>query len=299
MTDSLKISIGGALIFFACLGSFGVFLLARELKIERWFAQLAAISFVFTNFAITNWLVGGLLSQYSAMMIVPWFMFLILRDVRRARFSVLLGICLGLMFLAHSVLSYMTVLISFAILVLMCCLRVCRWSMFSFRGLCRVVMGFTVITAWWLLPMLAFKSNYDISRLLPDYLAVMFQFHSLRDYVWDKNWSWLGAPHFFTVQLDIPVMIMVLLLIAGFSCARMRSAMIRFLKSPGGTFVSLVAIVSLLLQYRRFAFIYEIVPGADFIQFPWRLSALVSAGLVVLVQRVVARAWQRTGRGGV
>jgi hypothetical protein len=119
--------------------------------------------------------------------------------------------------------------------------------------------------------MLYFRQRFDVRRLLPDFLNVQFQFRHISDYVWDSAWSWSNPPQLFTVQLDV-------ILVLG--CAVLL-LMRRYSKEHFAMFAILA--VSLLLQNGRSWRVYNIIPEAEFIQFPWRLSAISSVMFLILV----------------
>jgi hypothetical protein len=119
--------------------------------------------------------------------------------------------------------------------------------------------------------MLYFRQRFDVGRLLPDFLNVQFQFHSAKEYLWDSAWSWSNAPQLFTVQMDTILLLGLLTLLL----------MRRYSTEHIAIFAILA--ISVLLQNGRSWRFYNLVPGAEFIQFPWRLSALSSVVLLILV----------------
>jgi hypothetical protein len=175
------------------------------------------------------------------------------------------------LFLAHSVIAYYLALIIGVVLVASCLFRFVPWTFFAVKQVVLTLLAFVSITWWSLLPMLYFRQRFDVSRLLPDFLNVQFQFHSATEYLWDSTWSWSNAPQLFTVQLDIVIVLSVAVLLV----------MRRYSRAHVGWF--LILAISLLLQNGRSWRFYNIIPGAGFIQFPWRLSALSSVLLLILV----------------
>ena len=61
--------------------------------------------------------------------------------------------------------------------------------------------------------MLYLRQRYDMSRLLPDFLAVRFQFRRITEYFWDSSWSWSNPPQLLAVQFDIVIVMSVILLL--------------------------------------------------------------------------------------
>jgi hypothetical protein len=133
------------------------------------------------------------------------------------------------------------------------------------------LLAFVSITWWWLLPMLYFRQQFDVGRLLPDFLNVHLQFHSAKEYLWDSSWSWSNAPNLFTLQLDIVFVLSLGALLL----------MRRYSREHIGIFA--IFAISLALQNDRSQRLYEVIPFAEFIQFPWRLSTISSIALLILV----------------
>jgi hypothetical protein len=109
-----------------------------------------------------------------------------------------------------------------------------------------------------------------MSRLLPDFLAVRFQFRRITEYVWDSSWSWSNPPQLFTVQLDIVIVISVMVLVV----------MRKYDRKQFWIFGLLI--LTMVFQYGGSWRLYEFIPGAKYIQFPWRLLALASTLFVLL-----------------
>ena len=271
ITGSAKISIASALIVFTSIGVYFTFLLLRSFGCSVQIAMLGSSTLPFLNYSVTNWLVRGAMAEYSAMMLIPLVLFLVKKSWERGSIYAPIGFAYGCLFLAHSVIAYYTALIIGAVLLAGNFSRALPWAFFSVKQIALSLLAFVSVTWWSLLPMLYFRQRYDMSRLLPDFLNVQFQFHSAKEYLWDSTWSWSNAPQLFTVQMDI-----VLLL-----CLTVLLFMRRFTRQHVGVFAILA--LSLMLQNGRSWWFYNIIPGAEFIQFPWRLSALSSLMLLILV----------------
>jgi hypothetical protein len=271
ITGNAKISITSALIVFTSIGVYFTFLLLRSFGCSVQIAMLGSSTLPFLNYSITNWLVRGAMAEYSAMMLIPLVLFLVKKSLDQGLLYAPIGFAFGCLFLAHSVVAYYFALIIGAVLVAGCLFRAVPWSFFSIKQIALSLLAFIAVTWWSLLPMMYFRQRFDVSRLLPDFLNVQFQFHSAKKYLWDTTWSWSNAPQLFTVQMDIVLVLCLAVLIL----------MRRYTRQHVGMFAILA--LSLLLQNGRSWRFYNIIPGAEFIQFPWRLSALSSVMLLILV----------------
>jgi hypothetical protein len=271
ITNNSKISIALALIVFASIGVRYVYLILCEFNCSQHIAMLGASLLPFLNYSVTNWLVRGAVAEYSAMMLIPLVLYLVKKSWDRGLLYPPIGFAFGCLFLAHSVIAYYLALIIGVVLVASCLFRFAPWTFFTVKQILLTMLAFVAITWWSLLPMLYFRQRFDVSRLLPDFLNVQFQFHSATEYFWDSTWSWSNAPQLFTVQLDVFIVLSLAVLVV----------MRRYSREHVGWF--LILAISLLLQNGRSWRFYNIVPGAGFIQFPWRLSALSSVVLLILV----------------
>ena len=271
ITNNSKIAVALSLIIFTAIGVRSVFLTLRSFHCSQLIAMLGATTLPFLNYSVTNWLVRGAMAEYSAMMLIPLVLYLVKKSWDRGSLYAPIGFVFGCLFLAHSVIAFYMALVFGTVLIASCLFRLLPWTFFSIKQIALSVFAFVSVTWWSLLPMLYFRPRYDMSRLLPDFLNVQFHFHSAKEYLWDSTWSWSNAPQLFTVQMDI-----VLLL-----CLTVLLFMRRYTRQQVGVFAILA--LSLLLQNGRSWRFYNIIPGAGFIQFPWRLSALSSVVLLILV----------------
>jgi hypothetical protein len=271
ITNNSKIAIALALIVFTSVGVRFVFLTLRSFHCSQQIAMIGASTLPFLNYSVTNWLVRGAMAEYSAMMLIPIVLYLVKKSWDRRSLYAPIGFAFGCLFLAHSVIAYYLAVIISPLLVVSCLFRAIPWTFFSVKQIALSLLAFVSVTWWSLLPMLYFRQRFDVSRLLPDFLNVQFQFRPASEYLWDTMWSWSNPPQLFTIQLDI-----VLLL-----CFAALLLMRRFSRDHVGVFVILA--ISLLLQNGRSWRFYNLIPGAEFIQFPWRLSALSSVMLLIVV----------------
>ena len=271
ITKNSKIAIALALVVFTSVGVRYMFLTLRSFHCSLHIAMIGASTLPFLNYSVTNWLVRGAMAEYSAMMLIPLVLYLVKKSWDRGSIYAPIGFAFGCLFLAHSVIAYFTALIIGVVLLAGYFSRALPWAFFSVKQIALSLLAFISVTWWSLLPMLYFRQRYDIGRLLPDFLNVQFQFRPATEYPWDSMWSWSNPPQLFTVQMDI----FLVLCLAGLLLMR------RYTRQHVGVFAILA--LSLLLQNGRSWRFYNAIPGAGFIQFPWRLSALSSVVLLILV----------------
>lgn len=271
VTNNSKVAIALSLIIFTAIGVCFVFLTLRSFHCSQQIAIIGASTLPFLNYSVTNWLVRGAMAEYSAMMLIPLVLYVVKKSWDRGSLYAPIGFVFGCLFLAHSVIAYYMALIFGTVLIASCLFQLLPWTFFSIKQVALSVLAFISVTWWSLLPMLYFRQRFDVGRLLPDFLNVQFQFHSAKEYLWDSAWSWSNAPQLFTVQMDTILLLGLLTLLL----------MRRYSTEHIAIFAILA--ISVLLQNGRSWRFYNLVPGAEFIQFPWRLSALSSVVLLILV----------------
>jgi hypothetical protein len=271
VTNNSKVAIALSLIIFTAIGVCFVFLTLRSFHCSQQIAIIGASTLPFLNYSVTNWLVRGAMAEYSAMMLIPLVLYVVKKSWDRGSLYAPIGFVFGCLFLAHSVIAYYMALIFGIVLIASCLFQLLPWTFFSIKQVALSVLAFISVTWWSLLPMLYFRQRFDVGRLLPDFLNVQFQFHSAKEYLWDSAWSWSNAPQLFTVQMDTILLLGLLTLL-----------LMRRYSTEHIAIFALLAI-SVLLQNGRSWRFYNLVPGAEFIQFPWRLSALSSVVLLILV----------------
>jgi hypothetical protein len=271
VTNNSKVAIALSLIIFTAIGVCFVFLTLRSFHCSQQIAIIGASTLPFLNYSVTNWLVRGAMAEYSAMMLIPLVLYVVKKSWDRGSLYAPIGFVFGCLFLAHSVIAYYMALIFGTVLIASCLFQLLPWTFFSIKQVALSVLAFISVTWWSLLPMLYFRQRFDVGRLLPDFLNVQFQFHSAKEYLWDSAWSWSNAPQLFTVQMDTILLLGLLTLL-----------LMRRYSTEHIAIFALLAI-SVLLQNGRSWRLYNLVPGAEFIQFPWRLSALSSVVLLILV----------------
>lgn len=297
LTGSAKAALAGAVVGFLALGLLGIYRCLRDQGLARLAAAVGGVCFALANYSTTNWLVRGALAEFSAAMVLPWVLLYFLRLLQQRRCAVGLALSLWLTFLGHSVLAYYAgVLLAFVFLVNSGWWLAApghsgdpsRWSVVRLQ-VTRALgasMLFLFLCAPWLLALNAFSPDYDIARILPDDFLPRNQFQPWWRYVWDSNYLFGERWDTYTVQLDTALL--VLAVAAGASLAVKRQ------KLAGAAPLLLLVAAALLLQLPLAAPFYSYFPGAAFIQFPWRLLALLTPCLVLLAFVAANQAWQKS-----
>ncbi len=265
-------------------GATGLYLTARAIGVSRLASAVAGCSLITANYTVTNWLVRGALGEFSAAMIAPWVLFFFVRTIQTGRMPIGLGLSLALMWLGHSVLAYFAGLLLAATFLLLAIVRSAPWAALSPRTAWPAVAAFVIPVAPYVLLMSILGRGYDFARILTPPFQPIYQFRGFFwAYVWERYWRFGERFTGLTIELDhAPLAMVVVGLAAIIMRPRAAAGSSRWRAfQPALPFV-LVAVLGLLLQVEAFAYFYAWVPGAVYLQFPWRLLALITPALIVV-----------------
>ncbi|MFO1084074.1 MAG: hypothetical protein U1E21_05905 [Reyranellaceae bacterium] len=252
---------------------------------------------IMANYTTTNWLIRGAMAELSAAMLLPWalgaFVQWLSFEEKRYRVNVVFGLVIGVLFLAHSVLAfYVTLLFGASSLILIFSRQLPLRRMMPLPLL---VAGasFALIASPYMIVMRMVVSNYDMSRMLSFPYLPEHQIQPIARYIWDTKYEWGNVWGAYTVQLDTPALgLMIAGLIASIANRSVRTTMYR--NDTASEWVSVSAIIiimfiSLFMQTSWAVPFYRHFPGAAYLQFPWRLLAVITPILIV----VSLWLWQR------
>ena len=297
LTGSAKAALAGAVVGFLALGLVGIYRCLRDQGLAHLAAACGGVCFALANYSTTNWLVRGALAEFSAAMMLPWVLLYFLRLLQQRRSAVGLGVSLWLTFLGHSVLAYYAgLLLAFVFLLKNGWWLASsghsgdsgRWSVVRSQVIRALgaSMLFLFLCAPWLAALHAFSQDYDIARILADDFLPRNQFQPWWRYIWDGNYHFGEHWDHYTVQLDTALLVLAVAAGASLAIKRQKLAV----AAP----LLLMMALALLLQLPLAAPFYSYFPGAAFIQFPWRLLALLTPCLVLLAFVAANQAWEKS-----
>jgi hypothetical protein len=278
---NMKAAIILAIGFFLILGAWGMYLLMRALGSSRLVSAIAGLSLIVANYTVTDWLVRGAVAELSGYMLVPWTMLCLIRSVQRQRIDPWLGVVLGVVFLAHSVLSFYLGLLYAATLLILILAQQIKASLAMFASGALALFCFLVVASPYLLAMKLIGRDYEITREISWVYQPKYQFQPWHNYLWD-TWRFGHTWHGFSVQIDLPMTVLVIAAVVLVFVGPFRGpGKARWqVLGPVLPFM-LLLFATLLLQMRLAAKFYEWMPGAAFIQFPWRLLAIIAPAAIV------------------
>lgn len=300
LSGQMKASILLALWVFLIVGATGTFRLCRSLDCGIYISACGAALLILANYTVTNWLIRGAMAEFSAAMLVPWVLATFV-DWLHAPTSEpykqlgLLGLLLGLVFLAHSVLAFYLVLLLAVAFLSLTLLRATPLRAIQLGPTITGAVVFAVITAPYLAAMRTIGAAYDMTRIIPAPFLPENQIKPWLNYLWDAQWVWGKVWDSYTVQLDLPVLFLFAAggVLLGFRWISTRgktgSAPATKTANTGALALGIIVVLCLLLQTTWAIPFYRHVPGAAFIQFPWRLLAVLTPSLIALA----LYPWQR------
>jgi hypothetical protein len=275
---SLKVAIVLAVFLFLLIGAFGMQRMLQDLVVSRLASVAGGLALIAANYTVTNWLVRGALAEFSAAMLVPWALQYFARTAREGRVHPGLAISLGLIYLSHSVIFFYLILLCSAAFLVLFAVGKTRLRILPVKFLLFPFVLFAAITVPYLLPMSVFAKEYDIRRIVPSQYHPNNQMHPLMQYLWDSEWVFGRTWQSFTVQLDFPVTCLISIGLISLLHNRISSHSWKKQVSVSGQIapIVVVGIFAAVLQTRIASSFYNHFPGAAFIQFPWRLLALIT-----------------------
>lgn len=295
LTGELFASVVATVWLFIVMGAVGQYFLVLQLTGRRWAATAGAVMLVFANYTVTNWMVRGALAELSAAMLIPVLLSLLFASLQRRRAALPLGVVAGLLILAHSVLAvYVAGIVGIAAVA---AYAASAYPRFQWRELMR--RGTTTLTASalvsgpYLISMATLRAPYDlhpmtVGQFSPSYnLAAPIAYLRGTGFRFGRHWHQISLEIDRTPLLWLAVAVGLALIsaMAGRTASRAFDGAAPAPAVPfriAVTLLGIVLTVCVLLQLPISGSFYSSVPGAAYLQFPWRLQALSTPALIAL-----------------
>ena len=296
LTGSIKPALILAILAFLMIGAWGVYALMQALGASRLASAIGGASLIVANYTIMDWMVKCGVAEFSGYMLVAWTMLYLVKSIQQERIHPGLGVLLGVTFIAHAVLAFYLGLLYSAVLLILIAARQLRFRVALINSGLVALAIFFAITLPYLLPMKIMGADYDMSRELNYVYRPIQQFQPLHRYFWDNYWRFGRTWQGFTVQIDLPLTILVA--VALLALLFSRQGQLPGDRSRREAFktvlpFALLLVIALLLQSRIAAGFYEWFPGAAFIQFPWRLLAVITPAAIVFSLYLIDKLFPR------
>ncbi|MCP5500153.1 MAG: hypothetical protein H7A25_09645 [Leptospiraceae bacterium] len=285
---TIKSAVVLSLSFFFIIGWTGIYKILKLLNIENYLRIAFSSLLILLNYTYTDWVIRGAMAELSAMMLIPWILWWQLNLYKTKTFSFFIVIIFIALYFSHSIIAYyagvqlvIAEIIFFAvnrkdIIVVKNCLI--RGAIASVIILLILGLNFYLMTAFMI------NGSYDLKINLSNIkiaISAIYSYHPLIEYFYDKNLLFSEWEKY-TVQLDLPITIIMCLT---YFFLRKNKEKINFNSQADNLFFIFIVISNFFcafLQTKLSKFWYIYIPGADYIQFPWRLLAFISIYNLIL-----------------
>jgi len=238
----------------------------------------AGVVLMFAHYTLTDWMVRGAMAEFTAMMILPWYLGACIALAKGQRAGAWLGLSLTALFYAHTVIFLFSLPMAFIAIALgtrsAFAGRAARSST-SARSTGRVL--FDIGVAGGILALLAgpyalavamLGSHFNLRALrvfLPqDYFAPVALYFVDDAFAWGRTWE--------GISFELSRGLVFSLAVAALARWRYRAPMPR----TSAIFLAASAAPYVFLQLELAAPFYRHVPGLHLLQFPWRLLAMLT-----------------------
>lgn len=279
LTGSFKLSIALGIYFFLVIGMIGQYKLCCEAYCSNFLSMIAGIILPFTNYTLTDWLIRGAMAEFSAYMLIPWLFFLYLKALKTKNISFFLPIIIILMFFSHSTLTYFSFLVLTFVYFILCVFDIKNLKILNGKLFILIAFSFVLIMPY-LYIVFVFNNDYNIDRfILPPWYKPENQINFIRliknnEWIWGKTWEG------YTMQLDLPCLYIIFTLSVYILLCYFYKKIEVVSKIQKRKYVLLFCILVILqilyLNSYLSIYFYEYIPGAKYIQFPFRLLALLT-----------------------
>ena len=276
---------------FYSIGMAGMYACFRRFELNRYSSVLLAACLIYMSYTVSNVSVRGAFSEFSAMMLVPWVVYWCIRVLQDRRWNYWIVPILFLLFLAHTIILYYSMLIlvaTGAAFVLDRKIAVAGKLDFVKRATAGAGL-LTLLIGIYLVPWFGLSEHYDVSSIRLRGFTPEFQLPRWIEYFFYENFAWYSLGHI-DYRINPPIFIfpLVALLYIGHAWLTDTSGKHQSLlrETRQITYPVLLVVGMLIFFYllnTRFGLpFYARVPCADYIQFPWRLLTFISVFYLLL-----------------
>lgn len=299
MLGSLKGALVVSLVAWLAAGAGALYYLCRVIGCDRQVAAAGAVMLLLANYTLTNWLVRGAMAELAAAMLVPWVIAEYLRSLRLLRITLGLGTSLALLVLAHSAIAlYLALILTVVALALLLAGQLSPAILRPSNSLPAVALCL-VLVAPYATAMLLLGAGYDMTRITPPLYLPENNIQLFGKYFHDPAWTFGATWQSYTVQLDHALWALLLVGLVGVGGRWMHGhTRPEALHLRDALTLGLILLLALLLQTAWAIPFYRHVPVMGFIQFPWRLLAIVTPVLIalgLLLLGSLPRRWRQPG----
>jgi hypothetical protein len=271
----MKVSILFTIASFMFIGISGIYKTSVYIGNNKWVSLFISSTFVLLNYSMSNWFLRGAMAEFSAMMIVPFLILEELKLLKTKKYSVSLAIIIFLIYFSHSIIGFYSLFtVLFTLLILSFNISKSEaLKIFKKLGISALII--LAILLIYIVPMYIFSDYFNPSQIKENNLIPKYKFEEFIRYLYDYKYEWFSEPYWgFSVQFDLPVLILIIASLSLF-IFKIKEIKITTFKRQVLFLILIMDLFFILLQLKISNIFYENIPGADFIQFPWRLLTFI------------------------
>ncbi len=279
-----------AVVAVAAFGALGMHRALKVLGASLWIQFCAAALLICSPYAMTDWLVRSSTAEFTAFMLLPWMYYYCLRIIRGEQVGGRLGVVIALLFYAHNALCLFSLIVP-AFAAVICVVGPgplpVRWA--RTKPFFVALLAFVVVAGPYVATVGLAGRGYNLAALnqawrpTSNILAIERYLHDTQ-FRWGHQWQGLSPE----VGVAIVAAFALLVIIASIKRAAPRAPELVLLAGPAAIYV--------FLQLPAAKWFYLNVPGAVYIGFPFRLLAMITTAMILLVGALSASI-ERSARG--
>ena len=266
-------SIVVTIIAFLIIGSFFIYLLIFDITGSRYLGVFGGLLLIFSNYTHTNWFIRGAMAEFSAAMLFPFLLYIIYHFFSYKRYSFSLGLILGLLFLAHSSVAFYVYLVLAPVIIFF------LFKNKLLKDFIKITLGFGILIMPYVLLINTFRKDFNLSNIL--IYRPQDELIPISKYLWDPEYVFGEPWDAYTVVLGnvISLLIIVVLIYMMFVLENLNLVFSNYFTNY--LIISVVLYLTLQLPIAMNFYLY--FPGAQYLQFPWRLLSLIVPILIILL----------------
>ena len=291
LLGSVKLATVATLYLFMMTGIYGLRAAMRYLVSNEQIVTILPLVFPLTSYVLTDWFVRGAMAEISAVVIIPWLIWWCLKVLRTNTISYWIILIFPALFYAHNAIALISLIFVGISVAALCVYPKSIINLVQTTWKRCLVCLVSVVAL--IVPSLVLQSmmshDYNPAEKIDDIYNIETSFQEPLNYLFNREYVWLQNWAGYTVQIDIILwvsIVMAAILLLGY---RLNKGM-RVLPRDSAVWAVLAAVVVyLILQLKIAQPIYEIIHTLALIQFPWRMLAIITPLLILLLAIVVDR----------
>lgn len=292
LTGKMKLSTVLSIFIFDIVGVYGMYKTMKLLKVSHYLALFLSLTLIFQYYTVTDWFIRAAFAEYTALCLVPWIFYWIFKLLLTGKFHYSIIPIMILIYMGHNIIAYFSLFLLLIAIVFYLIFNPDKsnvWYILKRSGISAIV--FFAVLSIYFIPMLIISDYYDPGKIKLNILSFFVPF---RKYIYDANYLWGKTWEGFTVEFS-PVMFTFLFVMAFVTIYQNKKIFSRITNLQNHkqkqiiAFLIIAGIFYYFLQLKSSYFFYKFIPGADFIQFPWRLLTIIQVINIILLAYFINR----------